>query len=512
MFSSNTYRHGFRASVLFVLLVLAVGSVSAQQQSQTALSIVHESLDALGGAERLESLQSLAFTSMEHQYALEQSERPEGPWLTTYVDAEEIRDLQGDRARRNTRTRSLLAGSGWNELSLIREDGMTAFEFGGQMRPYPSSLAMPWIDGLRLGPERLMLTARDASDLVYEGRQPLQDVDHLVLGFSVDDEPVRVFINAHSMLPTAVEIHHPAYFDIWGDISHRTYFSFWFLEENGIRYPRQWDTTLDGVPYRSSTILEVEFDLSVVADTFSVPDAVRAQADQMEAMSDMRSAPLGVPNRPAEEIAPDIIEIPGRWDVAIVRQEDGLVILEAPISSEYSVLVLEEAARRYPGEQVKAVITTSDAWPHLAGVREYVSRGITVYASALNQPILERLLEADYSSRPDALSRDQRRGQFVWVDAPVAIGSGANRLELMPMRGEGSERMLMAWFPEHKLLYASDMVQRLRDGTFFMPQYLSEVLDAVEREGLSPERVFAMHLSPTAMEEIREAVLARMTP
>jgi hypothetical protein len=45
-----------------------------------------------------------------------------------------------------------------------------------------------------------------------------------------------------------------------------------------------------------------------------------------------------------------------------------------------------------------------------------------------------------------------------------------------------------------------------------MPQYLSEVLDAVEREGLSPERVFAMHLSPTAMEEIREAVLARMTP
>jgi hypothetical protein len=30
---------------------------------------------------------------------------------------------------------------------------------------------------------------------------------------------------------------------------------------------------------------------------------------------------------------------------------------------------------RYPGVKVKAVVTTSDAWPHLGGVREYVARG-----------------------------------------------------------------------------------------------------------------------------------------
>src|SRR5262249_2989079 len=158
-------------------------------------------------------------------------------------------------------------------------------------------------------------------------------------------------------------------------------------------------------------------------------------------------------------------------------QSDGLVVVEAPIGSHYSVQVLDELVRRYPNTRVKALITTSDAWPHLGGVREYVARGIPIYALDLNQPILERLLKADYGDRPDALAKAPHATRFTWVSAKTIVGSGRNRIELYPAREENGERMMLAFFPELRLLYTSDEIQKLPGGEYFAPEYLREVRD-----------------------------------
>ncbi|MBL8167106.1 MAG: hypothetical protein JNJ50_03065, partial [Acidobacteria bacterium] len=66
--------------------------------------------------------------------------------------------------------------------------------------------------------------------------------------------------------------------------------------------------------------------------------------------------------------------------------------------------------------------------------------------------------------------------------------------------------MLMAYLPERRVLYAADLIQRQPDGSFFMPQYLSELMDAVAREKLTVERAYAMHSAPSAWQEITSAV------
>ena len=160
----------------------------------------------------------------------------------------------------------------------------------------------------------------------------------------------------------------------------------------------------------------------------------------------------------AQEIAPGVVLVRGSWNTTFVRQPDGMLIIEAPISSGYSAQALDEAARRFPGVPVKGVVTTSDSWPHLGGVREYVARGIPVYALDLNRPILERLLAAPYGETPDLLARAPKAATFKWIAGRTVIGSGDTRVELYPIRGENGERMLMAYFPAHRLLYASDEV------------------------------------------------------
>ena len=79
------------------------------------------------------------------------------------------------------------------------------------------------------------------------------------------------------------------------------------------------------------------------------------------------------PGQAGQELVSGVVLIPGAWNTTLVRQSDGIVVIEAPISSGYSVQAIAEANKRFPGIPIKAVITTSDAWPHIGGVREYVA-------------------------------------------------------------------------------------------------------------------------------------------
>lgn len=66
--------------------------------------------------------------------------------------------------------------------------------------------------------------------------------------------------------------------------------------------------------------------------------------------------------------------------------------------------------------------------------------------------------------------------------------------------------MMMVYFPEHKLLYGSDLVQQRPDGSFIMPEYLSELVEAVRREKLTISGGFAMQTGVRPWSEIEAAV------
>ncbi|HEX8423987.1 MAG TPA: hypothetical protein VF634_11275, partial [Pyrinomonadaceae bacterium] len=311
-----------------------------------------------------------------------------------------------------------------------------------------------------------------------------------------------------SNLPTAVETlsEHPyELWAVWGDVRTRTYYSYWTLEAGGLRYPRQWDIERNNLKWRTFTVINLKLNPPTPAESLSISEDVQ-KAYKARPLLTLETSPLGRPDRPPHDTAPGVYSMPGSWDVTLVRQPDGLVIIEAPISSSYSAKVLDEAAKRFPGVPVKAVISTSDAWPHFGGVREYVARGIPVYALDLNRPIIERLLAAPRTLNPDALARTPRKAKFHIVSAKTGIGAGANRLELYPLRTETGERMMMIYFPEHRLLYGSDLLQKMPNGSFFMPQYVSEVISAAGREKLSVDRVFAMHMDAMNWTDVGAAV------
>jgi glyoxylase-like metal-dependent hydrolase (beta-lactamase superfamily II) len=244
---------------------------------------------------------------------------------------------------------------------------------------------------------------------------------------------------------------------------------------------------------------------------------------QFAVPADTRAAYAAMPPRPfglaavqlddtkAVAVTDWIVQIPGGFNVVLVHQPNGVVVIEATTSGQYSQAVIAAAAKRFPGAKIKAVVTTSDAWPHVGGIREYVAQGVPIYPLDLNVSFLTRLANAAHTFTPDTLARQPKAPIFKPVSERTVIGSGDTRIELLPVRGETGERAMIAWLPGAHVLYSSDLIQRSsRAGTgFFMPEMLAEVATAVEREHLDGvERVIGMHLGPTPWEDITRAIAA----
>jgi hypothetical protein len=142
-------------------------------------------------------------------------------------------------------------------------------------------------------------------------------------------------------------------------------------------------------------------------------------------------------------------------------------------------------------------------------VRQAIAEGLPVYLLDLNRPLLEKMVSAPHTLHPDELanskganSKEAKSPQWKIVSEKVDIGSGANRMELYPLRGASTERQYMVYFPEHHLLYASDTLAVNDDGSLYDPELMHEVDQAVKRENLKVEIVFAMHQGPMPWDKV----------
>jgi hypothetical protein len=491
-----------RTAGLFCV-VLAIAPCGAEQKAPAtaalAQDVVRASLAAMGGEAAVGGIRTLQFKATLQRNALEQSERPEGPYIAEYRQITEARDVVEHRWKQAAE--SQFAFFKFASTTIV-SDGVAARVAGTRVVPGGVSDLEDAEEIFDLSPERILLTTLAAPDLRREPDAILQSISQQVVSFTWQHRRVKVWLNPDTHLPTAVEWTRAypgnAYWNPWGDVTTRVYYSLWWLAPGDIRYPLQLDYVRNGVEERKITITELKINEPIAADVFAIPADVKTafQAHPPVIADDRPLAAAG-----AQQIADGIFFIPGAWNLALVKQPDGIVIVEAPISNGYSAKAIAEAQRRFPDRPIKAAISTSDAWPHIGGVREYVARGVPVYVLDRTLPLLKRLVEAPHRERPDTLARAPRPAKFNSVSGKTAVGAGPNRLEIYPIHGDTTERQMMVYFPERKLLYGSDSFQKDENG-FTDPEAVSELRDAVAREHLDVDTFFMMHIGPTPWKDV----------
>lgn len=477
-----------------------------------AHALVLAAIAAMGGRDRLQSVHSVKATIVGTRAMVEQSERPTGPYFADHFHLDESVDFDSGSVR-EAREDWAYAGPTWwtNQTSpyatqIVVDSGVGAFYDKSGWTYAGGSPVQFARERIAFGPERVLFTALGAGDLTAQSDVDLNASPFHRLTFTHEGVPCVLTINARTNLPWSIAwttaYPYNVFYNAWGDVATTLTYNAWSLEPGGIRYPREWTYERVGLPDTQLSVIGLAFDGVPRSDVTLPPDVVNAH----------RAAPVALddrvfPAKNAKELADGVELVSGAWNVGFVQQRDGVVMIEAPISSGYTRQALEYAARRFT-LPVKAVITTSDSWPHLAGVREAVARNIPVYALDLNQPILTRLLAAPHTMHPDDFARAPLAPKWHWITATMTLGDGVNALRIAPYRTATGERQMMIYLPAHHLLYTSDLFAPddvADDGTvrsWFTPEYLDEAIGAIKREHFTPQTVWGMHYGPVPYEEL----------
>jgi WD40 repeat protein len=453
---------------------------------------IRAALAAMGGANLLSRLRSLRLEGMGHYVQLDQPDTPAGPWPVQYFRYVDSRDVQRGRQHRQR----ISAASGSVLSTMMISDGVVAFRTGDSVRPgWPEDA----VEAFVMAPERVLPYAEAAPDLRSAPDTVLRGVSlHSVL-FTRDGVPIRLYLNASTSLPMAVEWPRPTMQNV-ADVSARVWLTGWIVEPGGLGYPRRWEIEQGGEVERYIRLFTLERDVALADSLFAIPEnAVAAYRERWETVG---HAPGIEPwSGAVVEVAPGIVQLPPEAvHATIVRQEDGLVILDAPVlsrSQAYPEQVIDRAGRQFPGLPVKAVLTTAYTRGYYAGVRAWVARGVPVYVLDRYVPAVRRLVDSPYRTYPDALARQPREPEIRNVTGRIAIGNGSNRLELYD--DWSTTGRLVAYFPEHRLLYASDL--HIGDPTDpfdgrWLDHFVAEIVAGVRSSGIAVERAFSLHMSP----------------
>jgi hypothetical protein len=489
---------------LLVLLALdgySRGAVALETPGctgRTAAQCVALSQAAMGGSERLSAIHNLRLDVISHTTVVEQSYR-QAPFYSSYERDQTTIDLSGQRVR--TQSHNVWPESDPREAEF--DQTLIATPAGGIYRASEGDTpcGLSDLDAARvvlaLGPLRVLATALAASDLHYEAAETVRGSAHTVIGFTWNQQPVRILLNAFNHLPDAVEstLQPRDFWYYWGDVRQRVYWDN-LKYVQGISYPSSEITERNGEIWQSAQALDVQFNVPLDEKDFAADAAVVAKSALSKGWEREFSAAKDT------KLAEGIDLFSGSWNSTIVRQEDGVVILETPISSTFTRGIFAEATKRYAGAQIKAVLSTSDSWPHVGGIRFDVAQRVPLYVLDLNEPLLDRILAAPHRINPDDLQRSPHRPEWHLVSGKTVVGSGANRMELYPLRGPSTERQYMVYFPEHKLLYASDTLVLKENHTLYDPELMQEVRLAVEREHLIVDTVYAMHEAPMSWKDV----------
>lgn len=439
-------RAGTRATNLVSLAaaVFLAGSAAASAQTADpgARAIVDRAIDLMGGEPALRGVARVRLDMMTQWQRTDFRDVPwrDRPSFEPHVD---VRDYTIP-AWRNTRD------FGARNLTNVVRDSVAITRFTDAFQPQSVAYVDEREELFAYTPDRLMLLLRDAEDLRAEGDTLIGGEAHRQVAATLDGRfPATVAFHSGTGLPTVLRFRagHPNDFGLvpFGKMIVEVWYSGWrtFGE---VSIPTQWDVLRVGRPYKRMTVRGATFNPDFAADSFAVPDDLRAAF--LEARAPMHDRAVDS----ATVVRPGLVAVHGfGFPAGAVQVGSAWLLLEAghtPLNLERGRAALAEAGVG----RVEAALVVA-ARPGNAGVIALVDEGVDTYTSAAGRPFVDVML---------ANAEPPRRGHGVTaVDRERTLELGGDRVHLAPVDLPDIPGSLLLWAPRLKWLWAPDAVQPL---------------------------------------------------
>ena len=451
-----------RVRLAVVAMLALVGATSAQD----AGTVLDEAARTLGAAE----LKSIQYSGTGFAYAFGQNYRPDSPYPKFHATYSRAIDYERGLSREET----------------VRTQFETPPRGGGGQPLYTDARGAATVTGnsgwgggaLALTPHGFVKAAMSASPTMSSRRVGGRSMT--VISFTARNQyTVDGYINAQHLIEKV---------DTWvanpilGDTLIETTFA-GYRDVGGVKFPTRIVQKQGGLPTLEVTVSDVRPNaaVNIQAPPPAAPQPARAEG---------------------QRIADGVWYLAGTPDPnsQLVEFRDYTVIIESSVSEARALANLAEARRLVPNKPVRYHLNTHHHGDHAAGVRAFVSEGVTIITHEMNRRFYEQtVLKSPHALGPDALTRNPRQATIVWVKDKYVLTDGRRTLEIYHVPNGHTANLLMSYIPQEKLLIITDIFNDFGEPrpndppSGLVSPYYAALGDRVRQLKLDVERIAPSH-------------------
>jgi Metallo-beta-lactamase superfamily len=297
----------------------------------------------------------------------------------------------------------------------------------------------------RVSPWLLVKAMNDPKNVDAAGPQKLGTQSLPAVSFADGGTTFIILFDRKTHLPAAIRTRDDD--NIHGDSNYDAVLTDW-KAVNGAQIAQSLSFQIGGVEVAKLNYRDVTANPEIAADTFAVPDSVRAAAKPVATTNVpyqwvmrrlfltrfLDSDNILFPNGGGlklVELAPNVQHVEGGTaNNLIIAMKDYLVIFDAPYGELQSRWVIDAAKAKYPGKPIKYLILTHQHMDHTGGMRTYVADGATVIVPSPDKAYFEKDVKGVHTIVPDDLQKKPRTPEIVEVKDEMTIKDDATQIHL----------------------------------------------------------------------------------
>ncbi len=431
--------------VRITAIAVALATVASCARPSAERQVVVDAADALGGATRLQAIQSLTMEGSGRDLAVGGSVTPEAPPNVNLV-TEYRRTLDAAAPRMRTRQVRTAQYQFANAVVVRQDQGLD-----GQVAYNAPAGADPQRAGDGVARDRRGEWLRHPLTLVRAALDPAAMVTNLR---TEDGQPhVDITTAAGDVATLAIDpatrlvshISMRGYDPNWGDVVLEAQFSA-YADVSGVKLPTvivtkqdQWTTT-----ERTLTAQSLDANLADLAAS----DAVKAAA------APTPPAPMVT----VEEVGKGIWWLAGSSHRSVAMEfDDHITLFEVPLDEARTKAVIEQARMLRPGKPVTHAVVSHHHLDHAGGFRTAVAEGLTIITPRIYEAFFTGLAARVHTIQQDALAKAPKPVTFQLVDDLLELKDGTNAVTLYNVETSHMKAALFAYVPRDRTLIQADL-------------------------------------------------------
>ncbi|CAN2536554.1 hypothetical+protein [Methylocapsa aurea] len=226
--------------------------------------------------------------------------------------------------------------------------------------------------------------------------------------------------------------------------------------------------------------------------------------------ANVASAPAPVVTVASEKLADGVYYLTGGTHHSVaVEEKDHVVLIEAPLSEERSIALIQKVGELLPGKPIKYVVNSHVHFDHSGGLRTFVDAGATIVTQDISKAYYEKAWAAPHTLRPDRLAASKKAANFETYEHKHALGD-AHAIEIHHIAGSGhSDDLALVYLPKEKLVIEADAYTPAAVGAPppATPNPFSvNLYDNIQKLGLDVESIAGLHGRVARIDELRAAI------